>query len=232
MIKEVNMQRSLSPNNWNIWDALIVFATVILSREISKLILDSLSANLSVGPTILLEYLGSTLGLFLIHSYMQHRYYRSKLKINMNMEKPWWYLQIALISGVIMFVVLTVGYAFLLRAIGVGPVPYYKSFYVATSLFDRATLFVGLCLFFPLITEIVYRGYLYQAMEDRWSNGAAMLFSSLLFSLYYLNFWLVPPMFLAGIVLVLVYEMTSSLYTSIFSMMIWQVFTIAYIYII
>ncbi len=226
------MQRSLSPNNWNIWDAMIVLATVILFREISRFILGSISANLSIGPTILLEYLGSSLGLFLIHGYMQHRYYRSKLKINMNMEKPWWYLQIAFISGIIMFGVLTIGYAMLLQAIGVGAVPHYQSIYATTNIFDRVMLFMGLCLFFPLITEVVYRGYLYQAMEDRWSNGIAMLLSSLLFSLYYLNLWLVPPMFLAGIVLVLVYEMTSSLYTSIFSMMIWQALTIAYIYII
>ena len=225
------MQRSLSPNNWNIWDALIVLATVILFREVSRFVLGNLATGLSIGPRLLLEFLGASLGLALIHSYMQHRYYRSKLKINLIMEKPWWYLQIAFISGILMFAVLTIGYSMLLRLLGVDASPFLARFQEASSVFDRVTVFLAFCLFFPMVTEVVYRGYLYQAMEDRWSNGIAMLLSSLLFSLYFLNLWLVPPLFLAGIVLVLVYEMTSSLYTSIFSMVIWQALTMTFIYI-
>lgn len=225
------MQHSLSPNNWNIWDALIVLATVVLFREIARFILGIVPQSLSVGPTLLLEYLGASLGLFIVHGVMQQRYYRSKLKINLIMEKPWWYLQIALLTGVLLFAVLTIGYFFLLRFLGVGiPLPM-QEIREATSMIDRAMVFLGLCLFFPMITEVVYRGYLYQAMEEHWSNGLAMFASSLLFSLYLLNLWLVPPLFLAGIALVLVYEMTSSLYTSIFSMVIWMALNLAFLYI-
>ncbi|QRN85608.1 CPBP family intramembrane metalloprotease [Clostridia bacterium] len=223
------MQKSLSSNNWNIWDALIVLATVVLFRAITRLILGNVSTGLSMGPVLLLEFLGGSIGLGVIHTYMQHHYYRSSLKINLTMEKPWWYVQIALISGILMFAVLTLGYYYLLLLLGVDISSFFAGIRQASGVFNRATVFMAVCIFFPLLTEVVYRGYLYLAMEKQWGNGVAMLVSSLLFSLFFFNFWLMPPLFFAGIVLVLVYEMTSSLYTSIFSMMIWQALTMAYI---
>lgn len=225
------MQRSLSSHNWNIWDALIVTATVVLFRALTRFILGNVSAGLSTGPVLLLEFLGASIGLWVIHSYMQHHYYRSSLKINLIMEKPWWYLQIGLLAGFLLFVVFTLGYYYLLVLVGANPASLFTEIREASGVFNRGTVFLAYCVFFPLLTEIVYRGYLYQAMEKQWGNGMAMLLSSLLFSMFFFNLWLVPPLFFAGIVLVLVYEMTSSLYTSIFSMVVWQALTLAYIYI-
>ena len=223
------MERSLKSHNWNSWDALIVLASVVLFREITSWALGLLAAELPVGPTLLIEYLGASLGLFLVHGYIQHTYYRATLKINLSIEKPLWYLQIAFVAGLLMFMVLTLGYNQLLYGLGIRLPSHLLHYMEVENVFDRATLFLALCLFYPMISEIVYRGYLYQAFEKRFGNGFSMLLTSLLFAFSYLDLWAVPPLFVAGIVLVLVYEMTSSLYTSIFSMVIWQALTLAYL---
>lgn len=75
----------------------------------------------------------------------------------------------------------------------------------------------------PVLEEILFRGFLYQAWERRWGWIPAMVLTSTLFGLYHPVFW---AAFTGSIVLVCLFRRTGSLWSSIvahsfFNLMLW-----------
>jgi len=67
----------------------------------------------------------------------------------------------------------------------------------------------------PTAEEVLFRGYLYAGLRERWGVATAVLLSSLLFSLVHGILGVVPPIFVMGAILALIYERTESLWPSI-----------------
>ncbi len=216
--------------SWNIWDALIMLASMVLLQEIARFFISQTPIAWTPAFRLLWEVGLALLGCFGLHMVFKRYYFGSLLQVSFNAEKPGWYVQIGLMAGGVLFLILSLGYPFLLQRIGVAApaVAYLFEIEAATGLWDRLFLVIGWVIFFPLLSELVFRGYLYQAMESQRGNSQAILLVSLLFSLYFMNLYLVLPWFVAGIVLILVFEMTSSLYTSVFTLMVWQGLTLAF----
>lgn len=83
---------------------------------------------------------------------------------------------------------------------------------------DPVTLFlmaILACVGAPIAEEVVFRGYIYGAAK-RFSNiWYAAVFSGLLFATVHMNMAGMLPLFVLGVVLAMVYEVTGSLWTPI-----------------
>lgn len=67
----------------------------------------------------------------------------------------------------------------------------------------------------PVCEEVVFRGYLYGAAKKFTGGGAAAIFSGLVFAVAHGSLSSLLPLFLVGMVLVLVYEKTGSLWAPV-----------------
>lgn len=64
----------------------------------------------------------------------------------------------------------------------------------------------------PAAEEIFFRGYIFAGLRERWGTGAAVVLSSVLFSLAHATPGVLPPLFIIGAVFCLIYEHTDSLW--------------------
>jgi membrane protease YdiL (CAAX protease family) len=76
--------------------------------------------------------------------------------------------------------------------------------------------FAVVCLLGPLVEELLFRGMLYQLLRRNAPLWAAVGLSAGLFALAHAIPVLLPPLFIFGVALALVFEYTRSLYCSIF----------------
>lgn len=213
-----------APYQIDIWDALIVLAVTVLLRQLVGLGAGPAIPGLAGAPVLLLQHTGALAGLALAHLFLEHRAAGSRVRVVFCREKPLWYLGIGALGGVLGFAVLTLGYGALAGRLGsVHPViPYAGAAAAAQTLPERIVLLAGLVVPAVLVQETVFRGYLYQTAEMYWGSMPALLFSALVFAFSFLDLWLFVPLFLLGILLVLLREMTGSLLTPMVAAGVWQ----------
>lgn len=75
-------------------------------------------------------------------------------------------------------------------------------------------LFLG-AVVAPVAEEVFFRGFLYPGLKSSWGFVAAMIVSSAIFAVIHGFTAVIPPIFVIGIVLVLAYEYTGSLWPPI-----------------
>jgi len=71
------------------------------------------------------------------------------------------------------------------------------------------------CVGAPLSEELVFRGYVYGAVKKFSNIGFSMVFSGLFFAAVHMNVASLLPLFVLGVALAAVYELTGSLWTPI-----------------
>ena len=69
-------------------------------------------------------------------------------------------------------------------------------------------MFLGSAIVIPVVEELIFRGLLYKAWEERWGWVVAMVLSSAVFGLYHPLFW---NAFLLGLINCVLYRRTASL---------------------
>ena len=79
---------------------------------------------------------------------------------------------------------------------------------------QRLALAAAALVFAPLVEESIFRGILYPAIRQRGHMLIALLFTSLLFAAIHANLMTFFPLFLFAIILVVLYELTDVLLTS------------------
>lgn len=98
------------------------------------------------------------------------------------------------------------------------PVPEQPLYDLFTKETSRSILWAGLfsvILVGPLIEEIFFRGFLYNALKMKWGKGWAIFLSGFFFATLHANLIGLLPITLLGCVLAYGYELTGSLVTSI-----------------
>ena len=108
----------------------------------------------------------------------------------------------------------------LLQLLGREPVPQDLVLDFSRALWWGDTLEVSLMVLnavvlAPLWEELIFRGFFFGLLRSRWGTLAALVFSSLVFSVYHLNLTAFLPLFFVGIALGYVYSRTRSIYFSI-----------------
>jgi hypothetical protein len=68
----------------------------------------------------------------------------------------------------------------------------------------------------PIAEEVFFRGFLYAGLSNRWGKAWGIVASSLIFALVHFSPTVLPPIFLMGMVLALVYAYSDSLWPAIF----------------
>ncbi|MDP3014049.1 MAG: type II CAAX endopeptidase family protein [Candidatus Subteraquimicrobiales bacterium] len=63
----------------------------------------------------------------------------------------------------------------------------------------------------PVVEELFFRGFMYQAIKKQMGTSKAILFSSAIFALFHPQAWLLIPMMIMGIILAWLYEKFGSL---------------------
>lgn len=76
-------------------------------------------------------------------------------------------------------------------------------------------VFFLLCVVVPIGEEVFFRGFVYGGLRGRWGAAAALVVSSLFFSVVHLQLVHGFPIFLLGVIFALVYERTGSLVPAI-----------------
>ena len=71
------------------------------------------------------------------------------------------------------------------------------------------------CVGAPLAEEVVFRGYIYEVVKKLSNIGFSVVFSGLLFAAVHMNMAGMLPLFVLGVALALVYELTGSLWAPI-----------------
>lgn len=82
----------------------------------------------------------------------------------------------------------------------------------------------------PLTEEIFFRGLLYQYCKKRWGliKGAGL--AAVIFGIAHFNLWAFLATFLGGLGLIILYELSQSLYTSIIAHATWNLIIVTIIY--
>jgi len=74
---------------------------------------------------------------------------------------------------------------------------------------------IAACVIAPIAEEFIFRGYMYGALKKHSDKIFAIIISSAVFSLVHGSVWAFIPLFVVGIALAVVYEITGSLWTCI-----------------
>ena len=85
-------------------------------------------------------------------------------------------------------------------------------------------------VFGPVVEEIFFRGFFYGTLRKYWGTSRAILVSAFIFSLFHLNPFILPLIFLLGIILAFLYEKRGSLDASICLHILNNVLAIVFVY--
>lgn len=93
--------------------------------------------------------------------------------------------------------------------------PAVEIFWLEKRLWLLFGLALFVCLFGPLIEEIFFRGFVYNAVKKQWGRSWAIVSSSVFFALLHLNPVDFFPILILGILLAYIYEKTGSLLSAL-----------------
>ncbi len=79
----------------------------------------------------------------------------------------------------------------------------------------------------PICEEFVFRGYLYGTLKRFSCRSFAVIISALFFAVVHANIWALVPLFIVGIALAIIYEISGSLWASILTHMLFNGVTTA-----
>ena len=105
-------------------------------------------------------------------------------------------------------------------------------YYVDDSEYDliRALSFVSIVIAAPVVEELLFRGYILDAIRARHGDVVAVLGSSVLFGLLHIEPYVVGMATLGGLIYGFVRIKTGSLWPSIVSHMLWNFLAFLYIW--
>lgn len=75
--------------------------------------------------------------------------------------------------------------------------------------------FIAAAIVAPVAEELLFRGFLYRGLRDRWGIIAGAVVSSVLFALFHLVPGVIPAIILMGLVFAALYELTDSVWPPI-----------------
>ncbi|MEC9307892.1 MAG: CPBP family intramembrane glutamic endopeptidase [Chloroflexota bacterium] len=75
--------------------------------------------------------------------------------------------------------------------------------------------FIAIGVWTPITEEILFRGFIYAGLRNRWGQMQAAVFSSLLFSLAHAQLGVLLPTFVMGMALTFLYIRTKSIWPCI-----------------
>ncbi len=139
----------------------------------------------------------------------------SYAQLGFNGFKVWLDVPLAILGQIIAFVGMAI-YAVALRAVSNSEVPTQlgiRDFGASTAGF--AVAFVVIVILAPIGEEMLFRGFLYPGFRKRFGVAKAMLLTSAVFALFHFFPLLYTPMFIIGMVLVILYEYRGTLAPSI-----------------
>lgn len=79
----------------------------------------------------------------------------------------------------------------------------------------------------PICEEFVFRGYLYGTLKRFSCSSFAVIISALFFAVVHANLWAMVPLFIVGVALAIIYEVSGSLWASILTHMLFNGVTTA-----
>ncbi|RJQ31351.1 MAG: CPBP family intramembrane metalloprotease [Actinobacteria bacterium] len=116
------------------------------------------------------------------------------------------------------FVIATIFYQVILRVFNI-KIPSQEAELLklfGTKLSSLILLFVITVVIAPIVEEMFFRGFLYQAIKSDYGISKAMWVSAIVFALFHFSMLVVLPLFiLIGVMLAFVYERYKSLWASI-----------------
>jgi membrane protease YdiL (CAAX protease family) len=89
-----------------------------------------------------------------------------------------------------------------------------------------AILIVAVCVFAPVFEELLFRGYVYRNLRDRWGPGAALVISSALFAAVHTDPMNFIPLFAIGACCGYAYERSGSLWVPVLIHGLWNFTTV------
>lgn len=122
-------------------------------------------------------------------------------------------LALALLSLALMLVI-NAGWEFARQRLGWAGQPNYLPLFGGGPAGLAMALLIG-GVVAPVAEEVFFRGYLYAGLRSRFGLGWGLALSSLLFAVVHVIPGVIPPIFLLGMILALVYEYTGSLWPAI-----------------
>ncbi|MEM2740111.1 MAG: CPBP family glutamic-type intramembrane protease [Candidatus Bathyarchaeia archaeon] len=117
---------------------------------------------------------------------------------------------VGIVSGLIT-VIANILISMLLQPI-IGASPIQEEMY---KLISKPSMQIAMAIFSiiiaPLVEEVYFRGFSYQAFRKSWGVKMAIPLCSIFFSILHMDPWSIPNTFIAGMILTLVYEKTRNL---------------------
>lgn len=82
---------------------------------------------------------------------------------------------------------------------------------------DGIASIFAVCIVAPLVEEVIFRGIILRGFLQRYSDGIAIMLSSMLFAVYHLNLYQIPVAYILGTFMGWVFVKSRSLWPSIFT---------------
>ena len=139
----------------------------------------------------------------------------SYAQLGFNGFKVWLDVPLAVLGQIIAFVGMAV-YAVLLRTASSSEVPTQLGVGdFGSSIAGFVVAFIIIVILAPVGEEMLFRGFLYPGFRKRFGVAKGMLLTSMIFALFHFYPLLYAPMFIIGMVLVVLYEYRGTLAPSI-----------------
>ena len=132
------------------------------------------------------------------------------------------------VAIVIAFLIFTFLYGYIVRLFGweiLSPPEIPGSIFLKGHLV--IVTFIAIGVWTPITEEILFRGFIYGGLRNRWGQIPAAIFSSLLFSLAHGQLGVLLPTFVMGMALTFLYVRTKSIWPSILAHSINNVVTLS-----
>jgi membrane protease YdiL (CAAX protease family) len=209
---------------WAWWEAVLAYVTSMVVAAVPLLLLHALF-NVDLlgdsGPSYVALLVAGELAFFVTVLFWIRVIHRTPLAILGRLRRPLRDLAVGIPTGMLLFVAsvaVSVLIDVLYRAVTGHPPPSPDQVPDAVAGVWLAWTGVGVVLLAPLGEETLFRGFLYRGLRRRLAPWPAAVVSGALFGLGHLQGWsflvLVPPLFVVGVGLAVVYERRQSLLAS------------------
>lgn len=217
---------------WAIWEALAIFFLFLLLTWFSPSILaffegigEEFSISLGLIELFLILSIFQLLIFFAWIGFIVK--FKHKSDFAFLMERKFSFaelIQKGLASSLILFVTTMAASLaiFMYFPIDTDPQLVNDIFGLAISPKEKIIIFIAAVIIAPLTEEVYFRGFLYRALRNRYSQGMAISISSVIFSALHFDFYRFVPLFIAGVILNHIYDRYQNIILPIIAHGVWN----------
>lgn len=225
-------QENTKKTPWGILEALAIFFVFLIISFFApevKIITEKIGELFSINLSLIELFIVFSLIQFLIFTGYIFLILKGKYKLDFKVffEKKYSFSEIVkygLISSIVLFVVtMAASIIMVLMFPTTGePQDIVNIFAYAGTGWEMFLVFIAAAVLAPISEELYFRGFLYKAFRNKFSQGVGVALTSTIFGLLHFDLYRFVPFFIAGVILNHIYEKYENILIPIIAHSLWN----------